>query len=154
MKFLRKYPKEITKKNSNKYNKKTLKKSSLTKNEVASSLQYGTMGVKLLENCKLEHYQLESFRRLFLPYTKTFSKVWYKGNFSIPLTKKSIGTRMGKGKGKLDHWVSLYKKGEVIIEFEFFFNRIKLKSLFRIFKHKFPFKFVLIIKSNVKKYIR
>ena len=154
MKFLRKYPKELTKNNSNKYNKKALKKSSIIKSSVSSNLQYGTLGIKILENCKLEHYQLESFRRLFLPYTKTCSKVWYKGNFSTPLTKKSIGTRMGKGKGKLDHWVSLYKKGEIIIEFEFFFNKVKLKNLFRIFKYKFPFKFSVIIKKNVKKYIR
>ena len=35
-----------------------------------------------------------------------------------PITAKPAETRMGKGKGSLDHWVSVVKPGRILFEIE------------------------------------
>lgn len=35
----------------------------------------------------------------------------------IPVTKKAIGSRMGKGKGKVDHYVANVKSGKLLFEY-------------------------------------
>lgn len=75
MKFIKKNPSELNLKFSNRYNKNSLKKLSFNKSDISSSLSYGVIGVKILESCKLQHYQFESLRKMFLPYTKGLSKV-------------------------------------------------------------------------------
>jgi ribosomal protein L16/L10AE len=102
MKFLKKYPKEITVKVSKKYTKRLIKINSITKSDKNVMLPRGVFALRVLQNCLLQHKQLENIRRLFLPLTRKTAKVWYNGNFTIPVTKKAAGNRMGKGKGKLD----------------------------------------------------
>lgn len=151
MKFLKKFPKNfLDKKILNKYNKKKLKKYSFNKKVSLSMLSYGTVGIKVLENVKLTHAQLDSFRKFFLTRTRFLSRVWFKGSFVTPLTKKSDNTRMGKGKGKLSHWVSEYKKGSLILEFENFsnFNNLHFLKLLRTLKFKFPFNYCIIFKNS------
>lgn len=152
MKFIKKHPKELNSINCNKYNKSSLKRRSFNNNISLSSLLYGTIGIKILENCKLQYYQFESLRKFFLPYTKGFTKIWFRGDFRTPLTKKSIGTRMGKGKGKLDHWVSNYKRGQIFLEFERLDNELQYSKLLKRLKFRLPFKFCLIFKNNVNKF--
>jgi ribosomal protein L16/L10AE len=58
---------------------------------------------------------------------------------------------MGKGKGKLDSWVSAYKKGEIIVEFEELHNELAVNKLFKSFKHRLPFKFCFL--KRKKQYV-
>lgn len=143
MKFIRKVPKEYSTLLLKKYSKRYLKNSSYT-SFTSSKIKHGLMGLKVLENCRIEHYQLESLRKQFLPYTKKASRIFFKGNFSIPLTKKVLGARMGKGKGKLEKWVSIYKKGEIVITFEPIINMLDWTKLMCLLKHKIPFNFCIV----------
>lgn len=154
MKFLKKSPKEISTKLTKRYTKRLLKINSYTRSFEAAILRRGVVGIRILENCKLSHKQLENIRRLFLPLTRKASKIWFNGNFSVPTTKKSTGTRMGKGKGKLDSWISLYKKGQIVVEFEELKNILAVDKLFKSFKHKLPFKFCIVKKNNLNAKIR
>jgi large subunit ribosomal protein L16 len=43
-------------------------------------------------------------------------KLWIKLFTNIPITKKALASRMGKGKGNISHWVSIVKKGQVLFE--------------------------------------
>ena len=47
---------------------------------------------------------------------KTSRKVWVNTFPHIPLTKKVIGSRMGKGKGKLSIWFNKLSTGVIFIE--------------------------------------
>ena len=47
---------------------------------------------------------------------KTSRKVWINTFPHIPLTKKVIGSRMGKGKGKLSIWFNKLSTGVIFIE--------------------------------------
>jgi ribosomal protein L16/L10AE len=47
---------------------------------------------------------------------KTFRKLWFNAFPHLPLTKKVVGARMGKGKGKLHSWFTLVKSGNMLFE--------------------------------------
>lgn len=47
---------------------------------------------------------------------KTQRKVWVNTFPHIPLTKKTVGSRMGKGKGKLSIWFNKLSTGTILIE--------------------------------------
>nr|ASY95694.1 ribosomal protein L16 [Paraurostyla sp.] len=75
----------------------------------------------LLNPAHLSSNQLFRFK-LFLKrasrksdYTKRF--VWLHSFPYLPLTKKPTGTRMGKGKGKLETWCTSFKPGLIFAEF-------------------------------------
>ena len=82
---------------------------------------------------------------------RTESRDIFKIPANVAKTKKPEGSRMGGGKGKIDHYVALVKAGTVILEFncesEFLAkkaykevtNRLPIKTHFRV-KPKFPIK--------------
>ena len=49
-------------------------------------------------------------------YIKRGGKVWIKIFPDKPVTRKPIGTRMGKGKGAVEFWVANVKPGRVMFE--------------------------------------
>ena len=58
---------------------------------------------------------LESARLAIIRATKTKDLFMVKAD--IPVTRKPVGSRMGKGKGKLDHYLANVMAGKVIFEF-------------------------------------
>ena len=47
---------------------------------------------------------------------KRRGKVWIRIFPDKPVTQKPAETRMGKGKGSVDHWVAVVKPGRVLFE--------------------------------------
>ena len=47
---------------------------------------------------------------------KRRGKVWIRIFPDKPITIKAAETRMGKGKGAVDHWVAVVKPGRIIFE--------------------------------------
>ena len=45
-------------------------------------------------------------------------KMWIRVFPDKPITAKPAETRMGKGKGSLDHWVAVVKPGRILFEIE------------------------------------
>lgn len=84
-------------------------------------LKFGSSGLLLMNPVHLTSNHL--FRlKLFLKrasrksdYTKRF--VWLHAFPHLPLTKKPTGTRMGKGKGKLECWFTNITSGVIFVEF-------------------------------------
>ena len=87
-----------------------------------NSLKYGSVGLRLLHVAHLSAKRI--FRlKLYLKrasrksdYTKRF--VWFNAFPHLPITKKPSGTRMGKGKGKLEAWFTTIYPGTVLVEFK------------------------------------
>jgi large subunit ribosomal protein L16 len=80
------------------------------------NLKFGILGLKSLEAGIIKSKQIESARQTVARKTKRNSKVWIKIFPSTPITKKSIGTRMGKGKGAFSHWGAKVSCGTTIFE--------------------------------------
>lgn len=87
-----------------------------------NTLKYGGVGLRLLGTVHLSAKRI--FRlKLFLKkasrksdYTKRF--VWFNAFPHLPITKKPTGTRMGKGKGKLEAWYTTVYPGTTLVEFK------------------------------------
>jgi len=43
-------------------------------------------------------------------------KVWIRIYPDKPVTKRAAESRMGKGKGAIDHWVAVVKPGRILFE--------------------------------------
>src|SRR6266699_3508350 len=81
-----------------------------------STLAFGEYGLQALEPCWIEARQIESARIALTRYMKRGGKVWIRIFPDKPVTSKPAETRMGKGKGAVDHWIAVVKPGRIIFE--------------------------------------
>lgn len=76
----------------------------------------GVLALQTVENSKLTYNQIEACRKSVRRVLKKQGNVFLRVFTDISLTKKSVASRMGKGKGAHSVWVSMVKKGQVICE--------------------------------------
>lgn len=79
-------------------------------------LQFGLAGLQATESCRLTSRQLEATRQSIRRQLGRKGRIWIKAFPQIPVTKKPISTRMGKGKGATSFWCSLVKVGTILFE--------------------------------------
>ena len=82
------------------------------------TLSFGTYGVYAMESIRLNAEQIEAGRFAIL---KTVGRkdltMWVRVFPHIPVTKKPLEVRMGKGKGSVDRFVAYVKAGKLLYEF-------------------------------------
>ena len=81
-----------------------------------NSVDFGTYGLKALESSFITAAQLESARRTIQHHTKRGGKLWMRVFPHKPLTRKAAGSKMGSGKGDIDTYTSVVKRGCIIFE--------------------------------------
>ena len=64
-----------------------------------NTLAFGSFGIKAMETVWITSRQIEAARVALTRHLGRESKVWIRIFPDKPITKKSPGTRMGKGKG-------------------------------------------------------
>ena len=79
-------------------------------------VDFGDYGMQVLERGWITAQQIEACRITISRFFNRRGKVWIRIFPDKPITKKPAETRMGKGKGGLDHWVASVKPGRVIFE--------------------------------------
>jgi len=86
---------------------------------VASSgatLAFGQFGLKALEPERVTARQIEAARRALTRFMKRAGRVWIRVYPDVPVSKKPIEVRMGKGKGSPELWVVRVKPGKILFE--------------------------------------
>ena len=81
-----------------------------------AQMHFGEYGLKVLENGFIPSRQLEASRVVVARKLRGTGKLWVNAFPHKSITKKPAEVRMGKGKGELDHWVAVVKRGKVIFE--------------------------------------
>ena len=81
-----------------------------------SELLFGEYGLKAIENGIVRSNHIEAVRVVIARKTAGAGKFWVKIFPYKPVTKKPAETRMGKGKGDLDHWVAPVQRGKIMFE--------------------------------------
>lgn len=81
-----------------------------------SSLEFGEFGIKALKAAWISARQIESARRAMTRYTKRGGRLWIRVFPDKPVSKKPPETRMGSGKGLVDHYVAVVKPGTILFE--------------------------------------
>ncbi len=113
-----------------------------------SVLSFGEYGLKALEPAWITARQIEAARLALTRFLKHGGKIWIRIFPDKPITKKPAETRMGKGKGDPDHWVSVVRPGRVLLELEGI-NPEDAHEALRLASHKFPIKTKIITRSEI-----
>jgi len=102
-------------------------------------VSFGEYGLQALEPCWLTQRQIEAARRALVRYMKRRGKVWIRIFPDKPVTQRAAETRMGKGKGAVDHWVAVIKPGRIIMEVSGLPEEVAREAM-RLASHKLPIK--------------
>ncbi len=103
----------------------------------ACSLNFGEFGLQALENAWIDNRQIEAARIALTRHVRRGGKVWIRIFPDKPVTKKPAETRMGKGKGMVDHWVTVVKRGRILFEMEGIPEELAKESM-ALASHKLP----------------
>ena len=82
----------------------------------ATFVDFGDFGMQSLGRGWVTAQQIEACRVALSRFFARRGKVWIRIFPAKPVTKKPAETRMGKGKGNLDHWVAVVRPGQVLFE--------------------------------------
>jgi large subunit ribosomal protein L16 len=81
-----------------------------------TTLNFGTYGLKALEPERITSRQIEAARRAITRHMKRAGRVWIRIFPDVPVSKKPIEVRMGKGKGTPEYWACRVKPGRIMFE--------------------------------------
>ena len=112
-----------------------------------TELKFGEYGLQAKEGAWITNNQIEAARVAMTRYMKRGGKVWTNIFPHMPLTKKPIGTRQGKGKGNVEAWVAVVKEGKVMFEVAGVSEAVAREAL-RLASHKLPVKCKFVTKED------
>ena len=81
-------------------------------------VEFGEFGMQALERGVITNKQIEACRVVINRFFSRKGNVWIRIFPDKPITKKPAETRMGKGKGGVEHWVAVVKPGRILFEVE------------------------------------
>ena len=104
-----------------------------------ASLNFGSYGIKSLDECFVTARQIEAARIAATRYMKREGQLWIRIFPDKVLTKKPAEVRMGKGKGAPEYWVAVVKPGRMLFECDGVDVEIASEAL-RLAAQKLPIK--------------
>ena len=102
-------------------------------------LSFGSFGLRSLGNGWVTSRQIEAARRAMTRYVQRGGKIWIRIFPDKPITAKGNEIPMGGGKGAVDHFVAVVKKGRILFEIEGVTGQ-QAKEAMRLASHKLPVK--------------
>jgi large subunit ribosomal protein L16 len=112
-----------------------------------TQLLNGEYGLQALEPGWITSRQIEAMRRVVVRQMKRRGKYWIRIFPDKPVTAKPAETRMGKGKGAVDHWVAVVKPGRVMFEVSGVPEEVAREALRRA-TYKLPIKSQVISRED------
>ena len=94
-----------------------------------ATLSFGQFGLKALEPERVTARQIEAARRAMTRHMKRAGRVWIRIFPDVPVSKKPIEVRMGKGKGTPELWVCRIKPGRILFEIDGVSQQIAREAL-------------------------
>jgi len=101
----------------------------------ALRLAFGSYGLKSESNAWITARQIEAARRAMTRYVQRGGKIWIRIFPDKPVT--THGAVMGGGKGAVDHFVSVVKRGRVLFEMDGVTEE-QAREAMRLAAHKLP----------------
>ena len=114
-----------------------------------SQLNFGTFGIRALEECWITARQIEAARIAVTREMKRQGQVWIRIFPDKPITKKPAEVRMGKGKGAPEYWAAVVRPGRILFEID----GVDLESgkeALRLAAQKLPIKTKFIVRREYK----
>ncbi len=102
-----------------------------------NTVAFGEWGLQAQSTAWVDSRQIESARRAITGSLRRGGKVWIRIFPDKPVTGKPVEVRMGKGKGAVDHWAAVVKRGRVMFEVAGV-SEEAVREAFRRAHHKLP----------------
>ena len=102
-----------------------------------AKVSFGEFGLKAITRGRVTARQIEAARRAMTRHIKRGGKVWIRIFPDVPITKKPVEVRMGKGKGNVEYWVAKIQPGKELYEMEGVTEEVA-REAFRLAAAKLP----------------
>ncbi|MEW6075137.1 MAG: 50S ribosomal protein L16 [Candidatus Omnitrophota bacterium] len=112
-----------------------------------AELAFGEFGLKCLQNGWIKSSQIEAARVILARQLHKGGKLWIRLFPDKSITKKPAEVRMGKGKGDIDHWVCIVKRGRILFELGGVPEEYA-RQCFRLVAYKLPLKTKFITRAH------
>lgn len=112
-----------------------------------STVCFGEYGIKALSSAWLKSNHIETARVILTRRLRRGGKLWIRVFPDKPVTKHPAESRMGKGKGELDCWVAVIRRGRVIFEMGGVPEDYARES-FRLIAYKLPFRTAFVTRQK------
>jgi large subunit ribosomal protein L16 len=109
---------------------------------------FGEYGLQALEPAWITARQIEAARRAIVRHVRRRGKYWIRIFPDKPVTAKPAETRMGKGKGSVDHWVAVVKPGRIMFELSGVSEEMAREAM-RLASHKLPIKCQFVKREGI-----
>jgi len=113
-----------------------------------TEIAFGDYGLQALEPAWITARQLEAARRAIVRHVRRRGKYWIRVFPDKPVTAKPAETRMGKGKGAVDHWVAVVKPGRIVLELGGVDEEMAREAM-RLASHKLPIKCQFVKRQEI-----
>lgn len=117
--------------------RKTMRGRLRGKAQRGNSVAFGTYGLQAVDSHYVTSRQIEAARRALVRYMKRGGKVWIRIFPDKPVTMRAAETRMGSGKGNVDHYVAPVRPGRIMFEIAGVPEDVAREAL-RLAAHKLP----------------
>jgi large subunit ribosomal protein L16 len=111
-----------------------------------SSVSFGEYALKATDRGRMTSRQIEAARRTITRHVKRGGKLWIRVFPDVPVTKKPIEVRQGKGKGNVEYWIAQIQPGRVLYEIEGVTEEIA-REAFKLAAAKLPFKTTFVART-------
>jgi large subunit ribosomal protein L16 len=112
------------------------------------TVEFGDYGLQALEPAWVTARQIEAARRAIVRHVRRRGKYWIRIFPDKPVTAKPAETRMGKGKGAVDHYVAVVKPGRIMFELGGVPEDMAREAM-RLAAHKLPLKCQFIAREGL-----
>ena len=113
-----------------------------------NTVSFGEYGLQAMESAWLTGAQIEAARRAITRHIRRGGQVWIRIFPDKPATKKPAETRMGSGKGLVDHWVAVVKTGKIMFEMAGVGEKVA-KDALRLAANKLPIETRFVAKESI-----
>ncbi len=113
-----------------------------------TKVTFGEYGLQALEPAWVTARQIEAARRAIVRHVRRRGKYWIRIFPDKPVTAKPAETRMGKGKGAVDHWVAVVKPGRIMFELSGVSEEMAREAM-RLAAHKLPIKCQFVRREEI-----
>src|SRR3990167_5262721 len=110
-------------------------------------LAFGEFGLKALENGWITAAQIEACRVTISRSLARGGKMWLRIFPDKPVTVHGQEKPMGAGKGLVDHWVAVVKRGRILFEVDGI-PELSAKDAFRVAACKLPLRTRLVSRKD------
>jgi len=111
-----------------------------------NKVSFGQYGLQASERGRITARQIEAARRAMTRHIKRGGKIWIRVFPDVPISKKPLEVRMGKGKGNVEYWVCKIQPGKMLYEMEGVSEEIA-RDAFKLAAAKLPFKTNFVIRQ-------